>query len=222
METEAYFKETLQAGEALFDMVCLLQQASLDVFLATVLVKKNKVDQEVSPYWDCFQNIFSHDYLTLRLPIVELVILTDFYLTLWSVFLSWLVTACLNFYSCSTSYCPHPWGDRHLKPWMLFSFFFFVFSPWVPRLCSLVYVPIFSWDFLSNTMTLTIILVLAYFHPDLWGFEVLKDTTKIEVIKMHVCLIGAVTMSYSHSFQMLFVDFSLCATFILLWSVRCS
>lgn len=50
METEAYFKETLQAGEALFDMVRLLQQASLDVFLAAVLVKKNKVDQEVSPY----------------------------------------------------------------------------------------------------------------------------------------------------------------------------
>lgn len=58
METEAYFKETLQAGEALFDMVRLLQQASLDVFLAAVLVKKNKVDQEVSPYWDFSEYIF--------------------------------------------------------------------------------------------------------------------------------------------------------------------
>lgn len=107
-------------------------------------------------------------------------------------------------YRASSERWPHPWAGWHLKPWMLF----FVYSSWVPRLCFLVCVSVFGWDFFANTITLSRFLVLGFFclvyHPSsqiLGDFEV-----QIE--------------SYIHNFQILWFGFFLwCALlFVALWS----
>ena len=99
---------------------------------------------------------------------------------------------------------------------------FFVYSSWIPRLCFLVCVSVFSWDFFANTTTLSRFLVLGLFclvyHPSsqiLGGFEVQADITKTEV-----SVIRSVSKSHIHNFQILFVDFFGVLFFLFLCEVQ--